>query len=171
MMLEAGLCGSGASGRNGGLALGWWFKLPTLIKLCGEEEGLRLARAAGDAVTEIGTFCREHDVEAYFKQAGRFQVATTPLHLGAWESSVQAAEKYGVDVFERLSPEDVARRGGTPVYVGGVYENGSATVQPALLARGLRRVALAKGIKIFEMSEVRSIDRGAPPVVRTERAA
>src|SRR5215216_184203 len=55
MLLEADICGGGASGRNGGLALGWWAKLETLIKVCGEEEGLRLAKAASAAVSEIGT--------------------------------------------------------------------------------------------------------------------
>src|SRR3954447_22208140 len=46
MLLEADICGSGASGRNGGLVLGWWYKLPSLLKLCGEEEAIRLVLAA-----------------------------------------------------------------------------------------------------------------------------
>src|SRR5829696_7045769 len=40
-ILEADICGGGASGRNGGLALGWWYKLKNLISGCGEEEGVR----------------------------------------------------------------------------------------------------------------------------------
>lgn len=170
-ILEADLCGSGASGRNGGMALGWWYKLPTLLKVCGEEEGLRMAKAAGRAVEEIGEFCTKHGVEAHFHQGGRLQVATTPFHLGAWETAVTTAERYGLDVFQRLTPDEAASRGGTPVYVGGVFERDAATVQPALLARGMRRVALSKGIKIYERAPVLSIDRGTPPVVRTARAA
>ena len=52
--------------------------------------------------------------------------------------------------FERLSPEEVARRAGSPTHLAGVLEPTGATVQPALLARGLRRVALERGVRIFE---------------------
>jgi glycine/D-amino acid oxidase-like deaminating enzyme len=40
-------------------------------------------------------------------------------------------------------------------------------VQPALLARGLRRVALARGVRIYERSPMRAIAADRPPVVRT----
>lgn len=171
MLLEADICGSGASGRNGGLVLGWWHKLATLIKICGEDEAPRLVKAASDAISEIGSFCELHGIDAHFVQRGRLQTATTPLHLGSWEDAVATAERYGFDAFERLSPEQVSARAGSPVYCGGVLEKDSATVQPALLARGMRRVALEKGIKIFEKSAVTAIDRGIPPVVRTANAA
>ncbi|MCZ4494158.1 MAG: FAD-dependent oxidoreductase, partial [Conexibacter sp.] len=38
---------------------------------------------------------------------------------------------------------------------------------PALLARGLRRVALRRGVRIFEGSPMRALGRGAPAVVTT----
>jgi glycine/D-amino acid oxidase-like deaminating enzyme len=171
MLLEADICGSGASGRNGGLALGWWYKLPSLLKICGEEEALRLVKAASRAISEIGEFCEQNGVDAHFRQNGRLQTATTPLHAGSWKTAVETAERYGLDAYERLTPDEVAARGGSPVYVDGVFEKDAATVQPALLARGLRRVAMAKGVKVFEKTPVTTIDRGIPPVVRTSRAA
>ncbi len=171
MLLEADICGGGASGRNGGLALGWWGKLETLIKVCGEEEGVRLARAASDAVAEIGTFCREHGIDAHFVPAGLLRTATTPLHAESFETGVRAVEARGLDVYQRLSPEEVKSRAGSPVYVAGVLDKTAATVQPALLARGLRRVALAKGVKIYEKTPVTQLDQGNPPVVRTPAAA
>jgi len=170
-ILEADICGGGASGRNGGLALGWWYKLPFLLRICGEDEALRLVKAASRAVSEIGEFCREHGIDAHFVQSGILKTATTPLHLGSWETGVEIVERYGFDVYQRLSTEEVASRGGSPVYRGGVLEKDAATLQPALLARGMRRVALSKGIKIFEKTLVTSIDRGNPPSVRTARAA
>src|SRR5919201_1249411 len=45
-VVEADVCGGGASGRNGGFVLSWWAKFGTLEKVCGSEEALRLARAA-----------------------------------------------------------------------------------------------------------------------------
>jgi glycine/D-amino acid oxidase-like deaminating enzyme len=150
MLLEADICGSGASGRNGGLVLGWWYKLATLIKVCGEEEALRLVRAASHAISEIGDFCQRYGIDAHFRQRGRLQTATTPLHLDSWENAVTTTEQYGFSVFDRLTPEEVASRAGSPVYRGGVFEKDAATIQPALLVRGLRRVAIEQAIKIFE---------------------
>jgi glycine/D-amino acid oxidase-like deaminating enzyme len=48
-----------------------------------------------------------------------------------------------------------------------VFEPTAATVQPALLARGLRRVALDRGVRIFERSPMKSLDRSRPPRVLT----
>jgi len=170
-ILEAQFCGSGASGRNGGQVLAWWYKLPTLLKMCGQEEALRLAHAADAAISEIGNFCQQHGIDAHFRQRGRLHTATTPLHLGSWENAFSTAERFGLDVFQRLSPEEVAARAGSPVYKGGVLEKSAATVQPALLVRGMRRVAIERGVKIFEKSPVLSLDRVSPPVIRTARAA
>ena len=43
----------------------------------------------------------------------------------------------------------------------------TATIQPALLARGLRRVALERGVRIYEASPLLGLDRGPTPRVRT----
>ena len=171
ILLEADLCGSGASGRNGGFALNWWAKLATLVKLFGGEEGLRIGRAVERSVGDIGAFCAEHNIDAHFRQGGWLWTATTPLHVGAWEAGVRTCEAYGIPAFERLTPEEVAARTGSAVHVGGVWERCAATVQPALLARGLRRVAIARGVRVCERSPVVSLERGRPPVVRTALGA
>ncbi len=48
-----------------------------------------------------------------------------------------------------------------------MVEPTAATVQPALLARGLRRVAFARGVRVYEHSPMKRLDRSSPPVVRT----
>jgi hypothetical protein len=57
IVVEADVCGSGASGRNGGFVLSWWAKFNTLKKLCGSDEALRLGWASAQAVDGIGEFC------------------------------------------------------------------------------------------------------------------
>lgn len=42
---------------GGGFVLSWWAKLHVLLKLYGAQEGLRLARAAENAVRGLGAFC------------------------------------------------------------------------------------------------------------------
>lgn len=171
VVLEADICGGGASGRNGGFALSWWAKLRTLLKLCGEEEGLRLAREAEAAVAEIGRFCERHGIDADYRAGGWLWAATAPPQVGAWEATVRACEERGIDAFVRLTPEDVAARAGSPAHLAGVWERSAATVQPALLARGLRRVAIAQGVRVYERSPVHRLDTGSPPVARTPHGA
>jgi glycine/D-amino acid oxidase-like deaminating enzyme len=56
------------------------------------------------------------------------------------------------------------------VHLGAAYEQGAATVQPAFLARGLRRVALERGVRIHERTAMVDLDRKAG-VVRTPSGA
>jgi putative aminophosphonate oxidoreductase len=171
VLVERDVCGGGASGRNGGFVLSWWAKFATLGKICGDEEALRLARASGAAVDAIGEFCREHGIDAHFRRDGWLWTATNRAQVGAWDSTLAAIEALGEQPFERLGPEAAGRRAGSPMHLSGVFEPSAATVQPALLARGLRRVALERGVRIFERSPMQKLDRSRPPRVVTDRGS
>ncbi|HYP59964.1 MAG TPA: FAD-dependent oxidoreductase [Thermomicrobiales bacterium] len=165
-LLEAKICGSGASGRNGGMIGCWWDKLGTLLKVCGTDDGLFMAQAAYDAIGEIEQFLRENQIEAHFVRKGRLQVATSEFQLGSWEPARQMAEKLGYGwYYTPLTRDEIQRRGGSPHYIGGSYRNGDATVQPALLARGLRKVAIERGVQIFENTPVTQIHEGDPVIL------
>jgi glycine/D-amino acid oxidase-like deaminating enzyme len=165
-LVEADICGGGPSGRNGGFALSWWPKVETLIKHVGEEEAFRLVRISAEAVDELGAFCEREGIDAHYRRGGWLWTATSPAQLGSWEGAAAAAERAGERPFELLSAEEVQRRTGSPVHLGAAYEAGAATVQPALLARGLRRVAADRGVRIFERSPMVDLDRDRG-VVRT----
>ena len=158
-LVEADICGGGPSGRNGGFALSWWPKVETLVKQVGQEEAFRLVRASVDAVDELGAFCERVGIDAHYRRGGWLWTATSPVQLGSWEGAAAAAERAGERPFEILSAEQVQERTGSPVHLGAAYEACAATVQPALLARGLRRVALARGVRIFEHSPMVDLDR------------
>ena len=148
VIIEKDVCGAGPSGRNGGFILSWWGKFLTLEKLCGGEEAVRLAKASAEAVGKIGLFCKENDIDAEFRQDGWLWAATNKAQVNAWEPTLISAERYQEYPFERWSPETVAQRSGSDKHIAGVFERTPASVQPALLARGLRRVAIKKGIRI-----------------------
>ena len=76
VIVEADVCGGGASGRNGGFVMSWWSKFLKLGHLCGEEEALRLARASAEAVSAIGEFCEVHSIDADFREDGWLWAAT-----------------------------------------------------------------------------------------------
>jgi putative aminophosphonate oxidoreductase len=170
VLLEADICGGGPSGRNGGFALSWWPKIETLQKRLGKEEALRLVKASEAAIAEIGEFCEREGVDAHFHQGGWLWTATSPAQVGSWEGAVAAAEAYGEHPFELLSGEEVQARTGSPVHLGAAYEKTAATVQPALLARGLRRVALKRGVRIYERTAMIDLEREAG-AVRTPSGA
>jgi glycine/D-amino acid oxidase-like deaminating enzyme len=167
VLLEGDVCGGGASGRNGGFVLTWWSKFATLRKRYGNDEALRLAHASAESVGAIGAFCAEHGIDAGYQHEGWLWAATTPAQNGAWEPVLETLADAGEQPFVALPPEEVARRAGSDRHLAGVWEPVAATVQPALLARGLRRVAIEHGVEIHERSRAVALDRGRPPRVVT----
>ena len=169
VVVEADVCGTGASGRNGGFAMTFWHHFVGLERVCGAAEAMRLARASDAAVAGIGGFCDEHGIQAHYRRAGWFWTATNQAQVGAWEGTIAAIERQGAKPFQRMDPGEVAARTGSPRHLAGVFEPGSATVQPALLVRGLLRVAQTRGVQVFERSPVVAIERAGPLTVRTDR--
>jgi glycine/D-amino acid oxidase-like deaminating enzyme len=140
-LLEARVCGSGASCRNGGFALSWWSKIETLLKLAGPDEARRLALASVDAIGELGTV-----PEGGFRRAGWAWCATSDAQLGAWDGAAAAAERLGEEPFEAVER--------------GVLEAAAAVVQPARLAFALRQLAIERGVRIHEDSPVAGLRDG-----------
>jgi putative aminophosphonate oxidoreductase len=169
VLLEQDLCGSGASGRNGGMALSWWPKLSSLAGICGEREAAQLCRRSEAAIGEIEAFSARHGIDAHFRRDGMLWTATAPAQQGAWEAVVRATERIGADVFRRVDREEVVARTGSAVHLSGVREPSGACLQPALLARGLRRVAAEAGVRIHERTRVEAFTRDRPVVLRTPR--
>lgn len=167
VILEQNTCGSGASGRNGGFVMSWWPKVGTIRSLCNTEQTLFLCNSAEKAITELGEFCQKHKIDAHFVQKGWLWTATTPAHIDSWNSTLKACERLGVKPFERLSAEEVMRRTGSDVHLAGVLEASNATVQPAALVRGMRRVAKEAGVEIYENSGVTDIEPGDTVKLRT----
>ena len=54
-----------------------------------------------------------------------------------------------------------------PMFLGGMFHRDAATVQPARLARGLRRALLARGVRIHEGTPVTRFGAGTPVVAET----
>lgn len=172
-VLEADYCGAGASGRNGGTANHYWPKLASLVELVGRDDALRIVDASVTAVDEIETFCTEHGVDCGLRRGHWLWSATNAARTGSWESMRRVADRLGVaPPYRALSPEE--RRelpGAGPFFAGaGLVQDNVVRVQPALLARGLMRVASERGATVFERSPVTRIARsGGRLAVETSR--
>ena len=172
VLLEADLaCGRGPSGRNGGFCSGMWLSAATIRERWGDAGALAVGRAADAAVERIGEFCRRHGVDAWFHRGGYLQVSTAPAHDGAWEPALRACAELGAaEAMRPLSRAEVAARCASPAFRAGVLCPGSATVQPARLALGLRARLLAAGVEVHESSPVREL-RAGPGAVLARTAA
>ena len=159
VLLEQAICGSGPSGRNGGFVTAWWDELEGLVDTFGPEAAVEVARATADAVNAIGAWCDEHGVDAWYRKAGYLAASATPAHDRAFDDMVQVAECLGVgEECVAQTPAQVQSRCASPVLRNGVFMREAATVQPARLARGLRRVLLERGVMIHEGTRVVAID-------------
>jgi glycine/D-amino acid oxidase-like deaminating enzyme len=171
-VIEQDICGGGPSGRNGGFVLGMWDELPVLVRLFGEQGALDVCKAAASSVASIGDWCRTHAVDAWFSGKGWLMAATSPAQDGAWRAATELAARLGVgDRFVELSPQEVQARCTSPAFRGGAFMRDAATVQPARLARGLRRVLLERGVHIHESTPARRFRAGPPAVVETPRGS
>lgn len=81
-VIDKGLCGSGASGANGGCMLTWSTKYPTMKRLFGEEEASRLVKESEAAVYEIEAFCHQYKIDAELRRHGTYYTATNSAQKG-----------------------------------------------------------------------------------------
>lgn len=149
-LVEADICGAGASGANGGFAMTWWPKFATLKKLMSTDDALRIAAASQDAVVETGKFCATSGGGADFMPAGWLWTATNTSQLTSWDDAINQLAAAGASPFRVLSRQEAFEMSGSERHLGGVFEAGVATVQPAALVRNLRAAALVAGVSIWE---------------------
>lgn len=170
-VLEADVCGAGASGRNGGFALTWWAHFEHLLSLCGPEAAIELALRAEQAVRSIGEFCRRRGIEDAFSMNGWVWAATNPAQVGGWEKTVGLLDQFGVQPYQPLTRRELAELSGSHQHLDGLFEPVSASVQPARLARELARAAREAGVRIYERSQVRAIEYGPHTSVVLEQGS
>jgi glycine/D-amino acid oxidase-like deaminating enzyme len=98
--------------------------------------------------------------------------ACSTAQVGFEAGCVRRAEELGVaHEFVPLSTEEVRARCVSAVFGPGVLMRDGGVVQPARLARGLRRVLLERGVRIHEGTTVRRFRDGPPAQAETDRGS
>ena len=167
VLIEADICGAGASGRNGGCALSWSAKYFTLERLFGVEEAVRLVKASEQSIYAIGAFCKQYGVDADYRLDGTLYTATNQAQVGSTDSVIAALARQSINSFSKLPVEDLQRRAGSALHREGWFSPAAASVQPGKLVRGLRRVALQLGVKIHENTAMTGLAEGKPAGIET----
>ena len=153
-LLEAGRCGFGPSGRNGGFVNSLWLSAPALRERFGAGPAERLASASADSVRAIGAWCAAEGIDACYRAAAHPVLSGAPAQDGVGAAAVDGNEVVA------LSAAEAQAICASPVLRGGVSVRTAATVHPARLAFGLRERLLARGVRIYEGTRVRAL-RGA----------
>ena len=167
-VLEAEICGWGPSGRNGGFLNGYWTHLHRLRDVFGADESVAIARAGARAISAVRDFCAARGEDVWLREAGYLKVSAAPAQDATIERSIRTARELGVaEEAVSLSGPEVATRIRSPVFRRGVFFRDGATVQPARLARALRRAALADGIHVYERTRVASLAGGRTATLTT----
>ena len=170
-VIEAGLCGSGSSGRNGGQAHAWWSVLGSLIAICGAPEAVRICRASDAALDDLEALDAHSPTGFDFRRDGWLWTATTPAQVGAWDATLELCHRYDVAPYRPLDRDELLARTGSSVHLAGIAEERAGTLQPARLVAALRTRALASGVRIYEHSPVQRLDRDGPPRLHTPDGA
>jgi glycine/D-amino acid oxidase-like deaminating enzyme len=159
VVLEAGRCGDQASGRNGGFASAslthgfhngldrWPDELSTL-----DEMGAR-------NLAEIGDTVRRYGIDCHWEETGELHVATAPHQVEELAGVARDMRAAGHDV-ELLDADAARAEVASPTYLGALLDRtGTALVEPARLAWGLREACLSLGVRVHEGTPVTGLSR------------
>jgi glycine/D-amino acid oxidase-like deaminating enzyme len=160
-VLEAGRCGHGPSGRNGGFVSSMDLSLPALRDAYGESGAAAWAAAARETVDAIGAWCEAEGVDAWYRKAGEVCVSTAPAQDGVCADAVDGEHVLALDAAA------VRARCASPQFRGGVFVACGANVHPARLAFGLRERLLSRGAAIHEGSRAIAV-RPVPAGIELE---
>jgi glycine/D-amino acid oxidase-like deaminating enzyme len=167
-LIEASLCGSGASGKNGGKVHGYWASLQSMAWNIGEDGALAVARAGTLAQDAIRAFATKPGRDVWWREAGNIRVSCAPAQDVKITGYVETARRLGVpDSAQPLSQAEVAHYCRSPVFRGGVYFPEGANLHPGLMARALRQAVLNAGVSLYENTSMAGLDTGAPNRLRT----
>ncbi len=166
-ILEADICGGGASGRNGGQVHSWFAEIDLLEKVAGAEQALMLAQATADAIEELAALQTSGTIDMDLRLDGWMWTASSRAQEGAWSNAVAGCAARGLTPLAPIDAADIRRRTGSGASYTGVVENRAGTVHPAKLALGLRSLALSRGVVIHEKTPVSRIEAGERPALVT----
>ena len=168
-VLEAERCGEGPSGRNGGFLHGYWSSLARLRETFGDAGALAVARAASGCIAGVREFCELRGVDVWLREAPMLRVSAAPAQDEVVERSLRATQELGVgDEAAALDSDEVRKRCASPRFRKGVLFREGATVQPARLARALRRAAADDPrVSLHELTSATVLPGRAPHVLET----
>jgi glycine/D-amino acid oxidase-like deaminating enzyme len=169
VVLEREFCGFGASGRNAGHLTPTIGKdLPTLLMLYGRERTAAIVRFADHCVHRTEALIGELGIDCDYAPTGNVMAVVHPKQEKRLRRAADVAGDVGANV-RFLEPADMRARGLPPAFLCGALEGAGGTLDPGKLVLGLRRAALAAGVRIHESTRVMRVTEDGRPAVQTDQ--
>jgi len=171
-VLEGWVIGWGASGRNAGFAMTTFGLMMSITKmLFGAEKTRQSHRYMERAVDIVGELVAEHKLECDYERPGFLRIATTPAYVKRIKEEVHLVKELGLTGVDWIEADEVQKRVKSPLYMGAWWEPRCSLVNPAKLAREMKRVAVKYGAEVYERTPVTEIKRSAQGfTVKTPKA-
>jgi glycine/D-amino acid oxidase-like deaminating enzyme len=167
VVLEGACCGYGASGRNGGFAGAGIPGLMKHVEKMGPEAGRKAYDASAYGLEQIKEVIAEHGVECEFEETGALQAAISEEHAKHLEKEYETYKSMGFDA-TLVQGEELEAEVRSPRYVAGMKFPHGAMLNPAKLAREMKRVVEGAGVEVRERTLVTRVTPGKVHLVETE---
>lgn len=162
-VIEREVCGYGASGRNGGWCEGELAgSFEAFAARSSPSEALRQARAAFDAVDEIGRVCEAEHIDAQFQKGGTVRLARNGPQARRQREEIDHHRRLGFseDEVRLLGASEAGTLLGATKVRSGIFLAPSAALDPARLVRGLAETVERMGVTIYEGTEAIELEQG-----------
>ncbi len=164
VLLEGACCGYGASGRNGGFCittslLDWEQKDP--------EKRREELEVSSFGLKQIKSFITDYGASIDFDESGMLEVVLDEKEIGLLEEYQLELQKFGLEstLLGRKELEKVIK---SPRFISGIRLPFGATLNPAKLAREMKRIVEDLGVEIREKTIITRITPGKLNQVETE---
>jgi gamma-glutamylputrescine oxidase len=170
VLLEAARIGAGASGRNGGQVIsGQRIDVTALEKAFGTERAHVLWQLAQEAKATVRERIARHAIACDLKP-GALIAAHKPRDAPRLERTAEhLADAYDYPHARYVSGAQMAEMLATSRYFGGLFDAGGCHLHPLNFVLGLADAAVTAGVRMFEHSRVRRIQRTRPPIIGTDQ--
>ena len=167
-LLEANVIGYGGSGRNGGFAmplLGWDI---SYLLWAFKQRGIRAHHFMLDCVRRTRELVEKEQLDCDLEYNGLLVLARNKQQMRQLEHDLQAYRSAGCDDVELLEGSSFTERLNSAWHVGALYEPDTAIINPAKMARELKRILTSRGVTVYEHSIVTKIEPGETVRLETE---
>lgn len=159
-VLDAETTGFGASGRNAGFIMTLFGASSGLMKSLHGKEKLAAAHSYMEsAIDALEAMVNEHKIDCDFERSGFLKVATSPAYERRIKDEIELFQSIGAKGFEWLDAAQVAARVRSPTFMGACWEPHCGLLNPVKWVDALRRLAVARGAKVYEGTRVETVAR------------